>query len=261
MPTKYKKIILYVVSIGIIYLCCGKAIADDTIWDKKKSRHFIVYHQDAPAEYLKQLIIKAEDYYGSITDYLGYRRFNFWLWDNRCKIYLYPDREAYLKTAKRASWSRAHVDVLKKEIITYIWQENFFDTILPHEMGHIVFREFVGFNKGLPLFLDEGIACMQEQSKQERLDIAKVLIAWNLHIPVDNLFKLRSDSVIIPFIFYSESASIVNFLIEKFGKELFVFFCRRLRDGQNYEEALTDTYKFSDLGKLEDSWINYITNN
>jgi len=261
MHNKYKKAIIGIISIGIVYLSGNLAIADDSVWNQEKSKHFIIYYQDATSEYLSQLVTKAEHYYRSITDNLGYRRYKFWLWEDRCKIYLYPDQDMYIGYSGKATWSRAYVNVVEKKITTFIWQDNFFDTILPHELGHIVFREFVGYDKDIPLCLDEGVACMQEQDKQERLNVAKSLIRLKLHISVDQLFKLKTDSAIIPFIFYSQSTSIVNFLLEKFGKDKFVFFCRRIRDGQSYEEALTATYKFVDLVELGDAWIDYVNTN
>ena len=221
----------------------------------KKSTHFIIYYQQASTEYINQVTRKAERYYKSITSYLGFKRFNFWLWDNRCKIYFYPDRESYLRNSVRASWSRAHVDVLKKEISTYIGQDRFFDTILPHEMGHIVFREFIGYNKQLPLWIDEGVACMQERGSKERLIIAKILAKWKLHIPLSDLSRVNNYAFIIPLIFYCESASILDFLIRRYGRTRFVRFCRRLRDENNWEEALISVYKLSDLDALEKLWI------
>ncbi|MCK4912956.1 MAG: hypothetical protein KAS05_04465 [Candidatus Omnitrophica bacterium] len=258
MYNKYKKLIIWVILIGIVYLSSGLAIAEDITWKEKKSKHFIIYYQEATSEYISQIIAKAEHYYIKITDDFGYRRYKFWLWEDRCRIYLYPDQDMYLSHSGKANWTRAYVNVVEKKITTFIWQDNFFDTILPHELAHIIFREFVGFDKDIPLCLDEGLACMQEKDKQERLDIAKSLVRLKLHISVEQLFKLKTDSVIIPFIFYSESASIVNFLFEKFGDEKFVFFCRRIRDGQDYEEALLSTYKFVDLEELGNAWIEYV---
>ncbi len=122
-------------------------------------------------------------------------------------------------------------------------------------MGHIVFREFIGYNKHLPLWVDEGVACMQERGSQERLIIAKILTKWNLHIPLRDLSRFNDYALIIPIIFYSESASIMDFLLRTFGRTRFVRFCRRLRDAENWEEALSSVYKLADLDALEELWI------
>jgi len=255
MPVK-NKVRIGLMFLSIVLCVPFEAFAQSQPWDNiEKSKHFIIYYQQAPAEYINRLTAETEHYYSNITDYLGFKRFDFWLWDNRCKIFLYSDMEQYLESTGAASWSRANVQVVKKEISTYIWQEMFFDTILPHEIGHIIFREFVGYGKQLPLWLDEGVACMQEFESKERLAVAKSLVKMGLHTRLEELSKIRGEVMIIPFIFYSESASLVDFLLRAFGRGKFVEFCRGLRDEQDWQTALKNTYKFKDLGEFERLWV------
>jgi len=229
--------------------------------NEEKSKHFIIYYQEASADYIRRLEREAEHCYKSISEYLGFVRFDFWVWDNRCKIYLYPDEETYLGTTGVIGWSRGHVRIDKKEISTYMWQEMLFDTILPHEMGHIIFREFVGYNKALPLWLDEGVACMQEYESKERLATAKCLVNLKLYTHLDDLSTIRDSSVIIPFIFYNEAASLVDFLLRRFGRNKFVDFCRSLRDEPDWEQSLKGVYKLRNLEELEKLWVEDLTEN
>jgi hypothetical protein len=231
----------------------------DNFWEVKKSKHFIVYYRgEVKSGYIDEIARQAEHYYSRITDYLGYRRFNFWTWDNRCRIYLYKDAQEYINSTGSIGWSRAHVNIRKKEINTYVNQESFFDTILPHEMGHIIFREFVGFYTKLPLALDEGVACAQEKDNNSRIELAKAMINWQAYIPFENLFKIDKTSLTIPIIFYSESASILNFLLESFGRQKFIKFCRRVRDGEAWEKVLFWVYKFDNMADFEKKWIDYL---
>jgi hypothetical protein len=154
-----------------------------------------------------------------------------------------------------------HVKIVQKEISTYIRQEMFFDTILPHEIGHIIFRELVGYNKALPLWLDEGVACMQEHASKERLAVARSLVDLKLHIHFDELSTIRDVNVIIPFIFYNESASIMDFLLRKFGRNKFIDFCRSLRDEENWEQSLKGVYKLKNLDELEKLWVADLAGN
>jgi len=243
------------VAITAVILSISYVHAENQPWQIKKSKHFVVYFQEASPGYLNQLVRKAEYYYQSITDYLGFRRFDFWTWENRCKIYFYPSRSVYLDDTGNLSWTRAHVHVIKKEMSTYIGQERFFDTILPHELGHIIFREFVGYKTRLPLWLDEGVACMQEAESQKRSSLARALVKQGNYIPLAELSSMRDYNSIIPAVFYSQAASIVDFLLRRFGRERFVLLCRRLRDGQDWQEALKSIYRFEDLGELEKLWI------
>ena len=234
----------------------------DVSWNNvEKSKHFLIYFQDAPAEYINRLVREAERSYKNITEYLGFVRFDFWIWDNRCKIFLYPDADTYLKTTGVIGWSRGHVQVVTKEISTYIWQEMFFDTILPHEIGHIIFREFVGYSKVLPLWLDEGVACMQEYESNERLATAKCLVNLKLYTHLDDLSKIQDSGVIIPFIFYNESASLVDFLLRRYGRGKFVDFCRSLRDEPDWKQSLRGVYRLKNLDELERNWVMDLTEN
>ena len=52
------------------------------LWQVKKSTHFKVYYKSDPEHYVDEVLEKAEKYYDSITENLGFRRFNFWTWDN-----------------------------------------------------------------------------------------------------------------------------------------------------------------------------------
>ncbi len=256
------KILISGVLLSSLFLAPLQAENSGEVWNNiEKSTHFLIYYQDAPTDYISRLVTEVESCYKKITEYLGFERFDFWIWDNRCKIFLYPDAQAYLKTTGAIAWSRGHVQIKKKEISTYMWQEMLFDTILPHEMGHIVFREFVGYNKALPLWLDEGVACMQEYESKERLATAKCLVNLKLYTHLSDLSQIKDASVIIPFIFYNEAASIVDFLLRRFGRSRFVDFCRSLRDEPDWMQSIKGVYKIKSMDELEKLWVADLTEN
>jgi hypothetical protein len=246
----------YIVLVLLVFFI-PQARASSQDWQVRNSRHFIIYHRDVPVDYLNQLITKAENYYKSITNNLGFKRFDFWSWDNRCRMFLYPDRRSYLAATGSISWSRAHVYAAEKHIITYANQEGFFETILPHEMAHIIFREFIGFDKQLPIWLDEGVAILAEADSSQRLSFAKDMIADGQHIPLSELSDIRNYKSIEPYAFYSQAASIVDFLLNRYGRNNFVVFCRELRDRDNWQEALRRAYRFNSLSELEQQWLEY----
>jgi len=84
-----------VLLITIFSLWLPFALANTDDWSIEKSTHFIVYYKNAPGDFIQQLIEKSEYYYDKIADGLGFRRFDFWLWDNRAKIYIHDDAKAY----------------------------------------------------------------------------------------------------------------------------------------------------------------------
>jgi len=231
-----------------------------SFWQDKKSQHFIIYYQGATAEYVDNLINSAEKYYNDIVDELGFRRFDFWTWDERAKIYLYNSSEEYLNDTGRMAWSGAMVNIKKRTIKTFINQENFMQSILPHEMAHIIFREFIGLSIRLPLWLDEGVACSQEKVYlSERLLFAKHLVKSKMHIPIKRLSEISDYNLVVPKVFYAEAASLVVFLLEGYDKEKFLDFSRRLRDdNKGWRETLLGAYRFSDIEDFQTQWQAYI---
>lgn len=260
---------------------CGKAIflllmiillsfstlqaRENAEWNVEKSTHFIIYYKHAQKAFVDELIVQAENYYNKIADDLGFRRFNFWLWENRAKIYIYDDREDFHASTGFVTWSAGLAITKLKTIHTYPYAKGFFETILPHELGHIVFREFVGFDNLLvPIWLDEGIACFLEKDRAALAGkIIKPAIADDTFIPIQDLTALKPQSMQDNQkinLFYAESVSIVHYLIKEFGKDNFIIFCQRIRDGKNLVEAVRSIYSFNNLDELNANWKKFAEN-
>jgi len=230
-----------------------------SLWQTEKSQHFIIYYQEAPTGFISELVSKAEDYYNDIVEELGFRRFDFWSWDNRAKIYLYPNADDFLKDTQRESWAGAVVTVNNRTIQSFVGQTSFFDSILPHEMAHIIFREFVGQRISLPLWIDEGVSCSQEKGYLTgRMQFAKNLVLKDSYIKFDIFSQIYKLNNVEPQVFYSQSASIIIFLIRQYGKEFFLDFSRKIRDGIPWQKALLSAYRFASLEEMETAWKNFM---
>lgn len=230
-------------------------------WAEKKSRHFIIYYDSGVNPiYAKRIFYKAESYYKTIIKSLGFRRFDFWTWDNRCKIFLYSSQKKYYNDNERPRWSAGEVNIDKRTISSYTQGDDFFNSVLPHEMAHLIFREFIGQKKRIPLWIDEGIACFSEtKSRPERLRIARSLVWADMYIPLEDLSKMNNpDSIILPVIFYSQATSLVDFLLIDYGGDDFLDFSRKLRDGKEWQEALRSVYRFKTMDKMEEAWVKYL---
>jgi hypothetical protein len=229
-------------------------------WWVKKSTHFIVYYKQQPYPgFIEKFINKAESYYRSILETLGFRRFDFWTWDNRCKIYLESTHNDYIEGGLRPVWSRGHVNIQKRVIRSYI-NKDLLDTILPHEMAHLIFREFVGYKRRLPLWLDEGVATlMEEENREKRLATAKDLVKSGVFLTIDKLTQITHGTLITPpTIFYAQASSLVDFLLQAYGKRRFLDFCRCLRDKDDWERCLLESYRVSDFSQLNKKWLDFL---
>ncbi len=228
-------------------------------WNISKSTHFIVYYQKAPNDFVDKVVSAAEDDYNKIADGLGFRRYDFWLWDDRGKIYIYDDALKYQEKTGQPLWSSGCAFTKEKTIHTFVFAKNFIETILGHELGHIIFREFVGFNNpGIPLWLDEGVASYQEKSRYSSSN-AFILRTIERGEFMD-LKKLSRFSILsdldskIANIFYAESFSLVDFLIKEFGRDKFVLFCQNLRNRRNLEESIRVVYNFATISEFDQAW-------
>jgi hypothetical protein len=255
----------YSLVLFIIFLLLSRGLASTDDWHTAKSRHFIVYYRNAEGNFIDKLIDKAEMYYDKIADDLGFRRYNFWLWENRAKIYIYDTSQDYQIATQQPSWSSGCAKVVEKVIYTFPNAKGFFETILPHELGHIIFREFVGFdNPSIPLWLEEGVASYQERlrySAVNKLVIKAIKENKFMNIEILSNFNLRGiqDTELVN-LFYIETVSIIDYLVKEFGKDDFVSFCQKLRDKRNLEKALVATYGFRNIAQLDQAWQEYLKN-
>lgn len=269
----------------LIFLCMSSAVAQE--WQELKGEHFIVYFtQDR--KFAQEVSDKAEVYYPRIATDLGYPRYSsFWTWDNRVKIYIYPDHASFIKATGQQQWSQGMADYTNKEIVGFSGSKGFLESILPHEMAHLIFRDFVGFRGEVPVWLDEGVAQWAETIKRQDIKaMARHLYEKDTIIPLDDMIKLdirkitEKDRMYIHSthtkdgesgilflggddlisVYYLQAVSLVGFLIESYGSLSFADFCRQLRDRKTLNEALRAAYPthITNVDELEIKWREYL---
>jgi hypothetical protein len=132
-----------------------------------------------------------------------------------------------------------------------VWNQN----VIIHEVTHVLVGNLTfSCLGGLPTWLEEGLAVYSEgeldASSQQQLDDA---IQNDTLLSVRSLsagFSEVSDKALLS---YSQSYSIVKFLIETYGQEKMTELLTALRDGAAIDDALMDVYGF-DVEGLEDAW-------
>jgi hypothetical protein len=124
-----------------------------------------------------------------------------------------------------------------------------------HELAHVLVGHLTFSCLGnVPTWLNEGLAVYSEgqldPQSQAQLDYA---------IRYDQLLSVRSLSAGFSEIpdkanlSYSQSYSIVKFLIDAYGQDKMSVLLTTLRDGTNIDDALVNIYGF-DVDGLEDAW-------
>ncbi len=232
-------------------------------WKEEKGDHFIVYYTQNEAS-AKEVVHKADHCYDKIASDLGYSRYsNFWQWDKRVKIYLHASVQDFQKATGQPKWSHGMASYFDKTIHSFEANDRFLNAILPHEITHLIFRDFVGTEGQVPLWMDEGVAQWEEADKRE---YAKKLIKeMILHADAFSTRYLTSMDIRKETnaekvqSFYTQAVSLVDFLITQYGATRFTVFCRELRDGKALDGSLNSAYAGSiqNVEELDAKWKKY----
>jgi len=246
-----RKVIIFL----IIFLGVYSSVFPTQELREEKSLHFIVnYNPEIEREYIREIIKEAEEFYRIITQEFYLIRENPWLWDERAKIFVARDKEEYKNSFPCPDWSEACVNYHQKVIYTYKNQKKF-SSFLAHELAHIIFREYVGRNWHLPLWIDEGVAVYVE-SKYANPSLEKFLMKEIRRIikekkyinfdKINSIFLGKNANKEFVNVFYIQAWSMVNFLRERFGKIKFKEYLNQISKGKDSQQMIFSTYSLID---------------
>jgi len=222
-----------------------------------KGEHFMVYSSENNIFY-KEVSRKAEIYYQRIAYGLGYGRHSgFWTWDNSVKIFIYHDRDSYLKASGQPEWSQGSADYKNKTISSCEGSTSLIGSVLPHEIAHLIFKYSMEFKDNVPIWLDEGVAQWEESdaARHELLTKAKELYEKDTLLSIKGILRLNikfidkngkrfyfrtvrtkegalgivvlSPDVLINT-YYIKSGALVGYLIGFYGNDRFKDLCQRI---------------------------------
>jgi hypothetical protein len=252
----------------LICLCTGlllphPAYADDKqdSWQQMEGQDFIVYYRaNVPQDFVQTTMDTSEDEFKRVANNLGVIN-HYWSLTKKVMIYIYSDQDDYVKNGGQAGWSHGVAFAQAKTIKLFPEASGFFDSLLPHELGHIIFRDYIGFTANVPLWFEEGIAIYQEKAKRLGSNkIVKEAIDNGQFIPLSKLsgmklFKDSKDQVVD--LFYTESASVVYYMITELGEQELLMLCNRLKENMRFEEAIHDVY-LKNIDELNQAWVDYL---
>ena len=124
----------------------------------------------------------------------------------------------------------------------------------PDTWTHVVLADAFG-NRRLPRWADEGIAVQSEpaQKRELRWNDLRPAVQVGEHIPLEQLFRFEDyPSGRLP-LFYGQSASLVQFLLDLGGEKRLVEVLKQSQtDG--YIAALRRCYQMAGYDELEERW-------
>ncbi len=224
---------------------CKRLAETDLHLHTEYSEHFVIYAKNA--ELAELVSKKAEEALKRICRVIlaGQE------YPHTVDIYVWANREEYLQHAQDApEWSGGNFSLrvgqdstVRRIDLTQKNEKGEFDTImldrvLPHEMCHLVLREYFG-DSPCPLFLDEGLAMMAENEiDNERLVLAGTVLGGEDAIPLKRLASIARPDMVDPSVFYAESLSFVEYLHNKLTQKQFHQFIRHVRSGCTVTDAI-----------------------
>lgn len=228
-------------------------------WQSIPSEHFFVYHQDS-TEFAGKVSKHMEDTYEGLRKRLNFTKYvDFWLWDNRVKVYIYGSQKEMVKQRGLPEWATGAANRNKKEIYL-INNENALKTTATHELGHQVFFDLTG-KWNAPMWISEGMSEWLEGDETTAIATKKCqkMKKDNLLFSLKDLISMNSYKAIPQGrvnAFYCQSVSVVGYLINVSGIDTFKTFCTQLRGGMPLDNAIVQLYhpKLQTLNDLEQAW-------
>lgn len=236
---------------------------------KVETENFVVF---SPEKKLSlALAQKAEAKRREIIQRLGFSIFPSWE-KVKARIRIYPNRETFLKYVPLAEWSggwtqqtlqentKGEKEIVSRSVSTYVGGYELQDSVIPHEVAHLVFREFFGFSSNLPKWLDEGVAVWME----DKLHLEVGLFTQPRHLR-ENYLPFREFLTLNvypenPVLFYAQAYSVTTYLLKTHGRKVFIEFIKELSLDHPLQQALNVAYpnQYLDIEDLEHAWASQL---
>ncbi|MDD5688105.1 MAG: peptidase MA family metallohydrolase [Elusimicrobia bacterium] len=211
--------------------------------------HFIIYSSNEPL--LKELSQQVETIFSTIIADTNLYNFKP---PERFPIYIYKDAQMYKEFTKRPEWSGGFV--MDRKIYTF--EGNHLKYILSHEIAHLIFNDFMD-NKAVNIskWINEGVA-MYEENKVSNIEKPQFDKSKRISMQEFLAFDILSAETSKVSLWYLQADSLVTFLLEKRAKLKFYNFLTKLKETENFDEALFWGYQseFKNIADLESAWLD-----
>lgn len=237
----------------------------------KRSERFIVRARN---QALAQLASKKSEYY---LDEIMYRFMRGRAWPRRTTITIYADHTEYVRKSGMPPWSgggfmyeQISIDSVIRRVVLFQldpkgkYRRNLLTEVLPHELTHLVLREYFG-ERRMPLALNEGLAMYMEEGTGEQSHSKMIKPAkQGKHMPFAKLYESTEYPKQWGKIgaFYAQSASATRFILSLLGRDGAATMLEEIKRGWPMKEALltasTQSCGALTLASAEQKWRKYL---
>ncbi len=256
------------VTAGIFVILCGVAMPAfaEAGWVATEGEHFILEQERPDADFARSIFLKAENDLDRIVKYLndpGLKK--QWTRDRRVRIRMYETKESFLTETKAPEWSGGFANYESRAIVSFKNSNQFWNSTLPHEIGHLVLDDLTGKHQNVPKWLQEGFALTCEDRVRPELQ-------WAVRDAASKgyLLPLKMLTIVAPGeqdtgganTYYAQAQAFVRFLIDGHGGERFRNFILELAKGKSFEESIRIAYRgaYRSVDELEAAFFKSIQN-
>ena len=225
---------------------------------------------ELPEEKLEEWGSLLEERRREIADQLSF--YYLGNWEKRCQVRFTASPKEFTVKSGAPGWAKGWSRVeykKKKEGVEIkgrmIWVRSDFpgsemEPLFSHEIAHLLYREFLEFPEGVPLWLDEGVAVWAEARNRPQYErTIRMAIEKEAFYPLTDFFNLREypkDKTL----FYAQASSIIQFLVSEYGAHEFQRFSRLIRDGVSMSESMEKVYQanVAEPEEFETRWKEWV---
>lgn len=239
-------------------------ILNGDLYCVKETAHFKIYSHNK--EICSDIANYIEEIYSRILDDLRYNIRS----SKKIGIYIFKDENEYRSKIRQPMWSMGRAIYNKNSF--YSFEGVNLSALIPHELTHLLFYHFMGrhYDSISMRWLSEGLATYEE-SKFSKSDLINNLEREIFYLKEGECYSfrelidataLKGKKIALIGLWYAQSYSMVEFMINHLGREKFNRFCLSLKNNNDIEKALLKAYgnKFKDLEDFQKKWFNYIKN-
>jgi len=208
---------------------------------------------------------ELEEYYKEFLSDLKYGG----MLKKKPEIRVFKNYEEYIDKTRELGYNTTHTGGIaisrsaRRPAKIYFFLSNRLIQVLRHELTHVLFKEITAglkTNAKIPLWLNEGIAVYEERGMPYKAIVSGALKAGRV-IPVGEVVSYTTYPTDRDknHLFYAQSASLVDFLLNKYGGTKFLVFSRKqVRNSKSINEALSSTYypHIKNVSQLSGAWLN-----
>ncbi|HKM53413.1 MAG TPA: hypothetical protein VJY33_08380 [Isosphaeraceae bacterium] len=230
-------------------------------WHVRDTANFRVYYTDGAlaekaAEAAEAVRARQAERWGSTAK--GSQ------WSPRCDIYLYSSPKVFARMTGQpeaspgfSTMSMNSGRIIARRVNLRADHPQMLSAILPHEVTHVVLADLFT-RQQIPRWADEGMAVLAEPIA-EQISRASELIGPLQDGRVFRLSELMATdypSADAWSLYYAQSVSLTQFLVEQGTPQQFVSFVRTAQH-KGVESALREVYGIGGFPDLENRWQNF----